>query len=206
MRRQIRAILIKEGIPGFTSKMGIAGQDVYLKVGFCRVRDSSGETLPPQLVYVDVTLSAIRSHEDFMPTHAQTTLAATKTDDARAMIELLCRQANELLASGAWTVSDLIESWKGTSFDPCGICRFPEILVGDTREARYGTVKSPLDAVGKLIEVRLPVWQKAVAHELVDDGSGSIGPAAGVPAGTVVEGDDAASLDLAGLADGQDKR
>lgn len=145
---------------GYTEKLEIGGQDVYVKVAF----------YDGTLAHVDVTLSAMSGSEEFMPTHGQTRSEVTKTDNARAMIELLCRQANELLQTETWTWEDLADLWVGTDFEPFGLCKFPAVLVGDDKEPWYENVKSPLDAVAKLMRKQMSTWLARLPKEEKDDG------------------------------------
>ncbi|MFA4971202.1 MAG: hypothetical protein WC683_01225 [bacterium] len=147
-RSAIDAALVLDGLPGFNVKLEIGVQDVYAKVAFYGER----------LVHLDVTVSAQGGQDEIMTTARDATNAATKTDDARAMVEMLCRQANTLLQSGAWDEEALIEAWLGTRFEPDGWCTFP--AYGQERRTLH--VSSPLDAVAKLIQVRLAGWRRIV--------------------------------------------
>jgi hypothetical protein len=159
LRREIEANVCSAGLYGFTCKLEIVGQDVYVKVALHQPSHGAATERPePRLSYVDVTLSSPQSTDDILVSHRQTLLETTKTDDARAMIELLCRQANALLQSGAWNWDDLCETWIGTRFDPCGACRFPV-----TCSMPGALVSSPLDAVARVIRDRFPIWGAHVA-------------------------------------------
>ena len=153
-RSIINNVLLADHLSGFTDKLVIAGQDIYVKVAFHDGR----------MVHLDVTLSSMGRGGEIMTTARDATNEATKTDNARAMIELLCRQANELLESGVWDEAALIESWAGTRFEPCGPCRFPQLPDADPDLPWGGIVTSPLDAARRLIEVRLPMWQIRESH------------------------------------------
>lgn len=149
LRRQIDFDVGVIGMYGFTCKFGIAGQDIYMKVAL----HQSERRPEPMLSYVDVTLSSPKAKDDILVSHRQMRIETSKTDDARAMIELLCRQANVLLQSGTWEWDDLCDSWSGTRFDPCGPCEFPDTCsIGGT------IVSSPLDAVARVLRDRFPVW------------------------------------------------
>ena len=160
LRREIEcAVISVEGLRGFTSKMEIANQDVYVKVAFHRTGPTEKNPHPECcLVHVDVTLSAAREPDEIMTTHNQTMMETTKTDNARAMIELLCREANTLLQSGVWNEESLAEAWGATRFEPSGLCIFPSEM-GDPRE---GLVLSPLDAIARLIRARIKDWKEKV--------------------------------------------
>jgi hypothetical protein len=164
LRREIEVGMGMGGMPGFTCKIGIGGQDIYLKVVLHR--PSHGN--PPggsecMLVHVDVTLSSPpRSTDDVLMTHRQARIETSKTDDARAMIELLCRQANVLLQSGIWDWTDLCDAWAGTHFDPCGVCAFP-----GTCSMEGAVVRSPLDAVSRVIRERFHDWEDWMARTSV---------------------------------------
>lgn len=155
LRHEIEANLGSGGLLGFTCKLGIGGQDIYMKVALHQPSRGPGPGWPGcALVHVDVTVSSPpRSTDDILATHRQTRIETSKTDDARAMIELLCRQANVLLQSGAWDWEDLCDAWVGTHFDPCGPCCFPE-----TCTMAGAVVQSPLDAVARVIRDRFAAW------------------------------------------------
>lgn len=157
--RHIAASLELDCLSGFTDKLEIVGQDLYVKVSFFR----------GTLAYIDVTLSASKKDE-VLTTHAMATLEATKTDNARSMIEMLCRQANELLQSGTWTWETLVHAWSGSRFEPAGVCKFPTFRVMEDLEEWGGIVSSPLDAVAKLIQKRMPSWLAKMPKEEVEDG------------------------------------
>jgi hypothetical protein len=155
LRREIEADVGGRGLYGFTCKLEIAGQDIYMKVAL----HQSTRRPDPVLSYVDVTLSSAKAKDDILVSHRQTRIETSKTDDARAMIELLCRQANVLLQSGAWEWDDLCTAWSSTRFDPYGPCRFPA-----TCSMGGAVVSSPLDAVARIIRDRFPEWGAHVAR------------------------------------------
>ncbi len=161
LRREIEASVGAGGLYGFTCKIGVGGQDVYMKVALHQPSRGSGPLRPGcMLVHVDVTLSSPpRSMDDILTTHRQTRIETSKTDDARAMIELLCRQADVLLQSGVWDWSDLCDAWAGTHFDPCGVCTFP-----GTCSMEGAVVRSPLDAVSRVIRERFHDWEDWMAR------------------------------------------
>ena len=157
-----------DGLPGWTVKLDIAGHDVYAKLAFYGER----------LVYIDVTLSSMGDRGEIMTTARDATNEATKTDNARAMVELLCRQANTLLQSGSWDEESMIAAWIGTDFEPQGWCSYPDY--GQDHRDVY--VSSPLDAVAKLVNVRLAGWRRKLGEQhprseqsdVVVDGGGSV--------------------------------
>lgn len=153
------------GLHGFTCKLGIAGQDIYVKVALRSIPDGTSA-----LDYVDVTLSSPPLSDETWVTHHHARIETTKTDDARAMIELLCRQANVLLQSETWEWDDLCDAWSGTRFDPCGPCEFPaSCSIGGA------IVSSPLDAAARVIRDRFSAWGAHV------DRISSVPPAPGAP-------------------------
>lgn len=163
-RREIDAAAYStDGLRGFNCKLVIGGQDVYLKVAFLRVIERSAQNpdVPVwKLVHIDITLSAQQGTDEILTTGRIAQLEVTKTDNARAMIELLFREVNTLLASEVWADEDLIAAWSATRFEPAGVCRYPAVRVGETLEAEVGLALSPLDAAAKLIRARIVAWRR----------------------------------------------
>lgn len=131
---------LRDEITSVTNKLTIGAHNVYAHLGWF-------EGHP---VYVDVVvahdpLTEIRRYQ----TPEATELATQIVDNARASIEVICRQASRLLASRTWTLDDLIASWSATKFDPCGVCPQVERIV-----------KSPLDAVAALCALRKAQWEQ----------------------------------------------
>jgi len=163
-RREIDAAAFStDGLRGFNCKLVIGGQDVYLKVAFLRVieHDALKQEAPVwKLVHIDITLSAQQAGEEILTTGRIAQLEVTKTDNARAMIELLFREVNTLLGSEIWAEEDLISAWSATRFEPAGVCRYPAMRVGEEMEAEVGLALSPLDAAAKLIRTRIVAWRR----------------------------------------------
>lgn len=163
IQHRIDHSLGRRGLPGVNAKLVVEDQDVYVKVAFyC---DPGGV---PKLAHIDVTLSSAGGAMDVMVTARDARNEATKTDNARAMIEMLCRQANALLASGVWEAEDLMDAWAGTTFDPKGQTKFPKI----GGEEWKAIVSSPLDAVVRLLRARLATWEALIGGQdgHADDG------------------------------------
>lgn len=170
-RREIDAAAFStDGLRGFNCKLVIGGQDVYLKVAFLRVKEPEGAVW--KLVHIDITISAQQAGAEILTTARDARQEVTKTDNARAMVELLFREVNTLLGAGVWAEDDLIRAWEATRFEPDGICQFPAIREGEDLVAHVGTALSPLDGAAKLIRARILAWRRMLeaAHELVDVG------------------------------------
>jgi len=158
-RREIDAAAFStDGLRGFTCKLVIGGQDVYLKVAFLRVIERDAPVW--KLVHIDITLSAQQAGDEILTMGRIAKLEVTKADNARAMIELLFREVNTLLGSEIWAEDDLIAAWSATRFEPSGVCRYPAMRVGESMESEGGLVLSPLDAVAKLIRTRIVAWRR----------------------------------------------
>lgn len=172
-RREIDAAAYStDGLRGFNCKLVIGGQDVYLKVAFLRVteKDAEKREVPVwKLVHIDITLSAQQAQDEILTTARIAQMEVTKTDNARAMIELLFREVNTLLASEIWADEDLITAWSATRFEPAGTCRYPALRVGEDMEAEVGLALSPLDAAAKLIRARIVTWRRMLeeSHAVV---------------------------------------
>jgi len=97
-------------IPSRTLKLNVGGVDFYVHVGYL----------------------------DGVPVHIM--VDGFKEDDnrQRAPLELLCEQVSDGMRRGLFGLEEVLATWRGTSFAPCGRC--PQL--GD----RF--VGSPLDAIG----------------------------------------------------------
>lgn len=102
-------------LPGQTYKLDIGESSVYLTVACISGRP----------VYVDIVLG-----------HG---INQYNIDEQKSMLEVICHQATELLATGTWTMAELVESWRGVmNCKPSGVC--PQLK---------GLVSSPLDAAAR---------------------------------------------------------
>jgi hypothetical protein len=134
-RAQVQAALeASPGLTGWTAKLEIGAGDCYLTVA---VREA-------RIVYVTITVSRVGGSPSIMGTHQVAVLEASKLDVTKALVEVACREANELLQRQAWGAADLVAAWRGTRFDPEGVC--PQV---------QGIVTSPLDAAAKWIEMKM---------------------------------------------------
>lgn len=106
--------------PSVTQKLEIGAESIYVKIGF---KIGSGGHEP---WFIDITLG--HGCED---------------SNARAMIEVICVQATELIQCDCWSFRSLISAWRGTKFRPDGPCPQLECIVS-----------SPLDAVAQWVEER----------------------------------------------------
>lgn len=122
------------GLPGLNVKLEIGPGDCYLTTA----------VMAGRLVHVNLTVSRVGGGESFLGTHQLAVLEASKLDVTKALVEVVCREANQLLQRGAWGVENLIASWRGTRFDPNGMC--PQVR---------GIVASPLDAAARWLELHV---------------------------------------------------
>jgi hypothetical protein len=128
------ALLASDGLPGWNVKLEIGTGDCYLTVALMEGR----------CVHVNLTVSRVGGHETTMGTHQVAVLEASKLDVTKALVEVACRTANQLLQREAWNVQDLIAAWRGTRFDPEGFC--PQV---------GRIVVSPLDAAAQWLEMKV---------------------------------------------------
>lgn len=125
----LRPLRLPDTLDARTAKIVIAGADVYATMA----RHAGA------LAHIDVTLSVRGVVAG--DTERAVGLEQTKGDAARAMMELVCREANALLEAGAWTEADLISAWAATRFDPAGVTVWPGGVCA--------LATSPLDAVAQ---------------------------------------------------------
>lgn len=131
----VAALEANDGVPGRTVKLEIGLGDCYF----------SAAVQEGRLVHVALSLSRIGGDAaDVLISHQTAVLEASKQDVARALIERVCRDASELLQRQAWTAADLIAAWRGTRFDPEGVC--PQV---------QAVVASPLDAAARWVEMKV---------------------------------------------------
>jgi hypothetical protein len=130
----LAALEHNDGLPGHNVKLEIGAGDCYLTVAAQQGR----------VVHVMLTVSRIGGdRNDILPSHQTAVLEASKLDVTKALVEQVCRDANELLQRGEWAVADLIAAWRGTRFDPAGYCRQVDALVA-----------SPMDAAARWMELK----------------------------------------------------
>jgi len=122
-----------QGAEGRTAKLAIGAHDLYAKMAF----------LGDRPIYINITISRGAHAEGYADPVADE-LATQIVDDARAQLEVICRQASTLMQLGAWGLADLTAAWRGTKFEPSGVC--PQVA---------GIVSSPLDAVARYLGARL---------------------------------------------------
>jgi hypothetical protein len=118
-------------VPGRVIKLKVGEHDIYAKIAYSEGRP----------VYVDISLAFADRRR---PTCVAETEAITAgVTNARAQLEVICRQASALLQANVWSQDDLVRAWRATQFDPAGLC--PQV---------EGIVSSPLDAVARYLEKR----------------------------------------------------
>jgi hypothetical protein len=134
---EVEQALGTTGVQSIAHKLTIGDHDVYAHIGWHRGRPC----------WVDLTITHNSTREGSCQSSEANDLATRMIDDARAAMEVICRQASALLQADVWTIDNLIGAWRGTKFQPCGVC-----------DQVKGIVSSPLDAVARLLEVRGLVW------------------------------------------------
>lgn len=136
MRARAQAALeTNDGLRGRTVKLEIGTGDCYLKVA----------TFEGRLVNVDLTVSRIGGEDEAaLTTPRMAVLECSKRDVTRALLEVACREASDLLQAGVWDAARLVATWRGTRFDPEGGCAQVQ-----------GVVASPLDAAARWIEMKI---------------------------------------------------
>lgn len=125
------------GIDTITNKLTIGGHDMYLKIGWHDSRP----------VMVDVTLTHNTRMERCYKDELQNELATNLVSNTKASLEIMCRQASALLQANVWTLDDMIAAWRGTQFEPSGVCPQAQMVA-----------KSPLDAIARLCEIKKETW------------------------------------------------
>lgn len=126
-----RHLEFHEGISGATVKLEIGTGCCYLKYG-----EDDGK-----LCWVDLTLSSKGDCHDALESGKAANVSATKLDNNKSLVEVACRQATVLLQCGQWGVRELVSAWRGTHFDPFGVC--PQVM---------GNVSSPFDAAARYFD------------------------------------------------------
>jgi hypothetical protein len=146
---------------GETVKMTVGGGKAYdLFIILNRTKD--------RYVYIDVKLSLFAYSEakrengeacDF-PSPEVIDLRQEQVSHTMAALEVISRQASELLASGLWTLENVIESWQGTHVYHRGSCPGLPPIEGCIQEA-----SGALDAVARKLRERLPMLNRLIVRE-----------------------------------------
>lgn len=147
MRTVVRKICINDGANLL---------DLYAKLGWASGR----------WVWVDLTLSRYTGISNGCENKEVARLRRDLAEQGRRMLEVVCSHAVELLQSGERTLEDLVCRWKGTQFEPSGIC---DELKTETNT--IGRVTSPLDAFAKVIEQEHEKWTEMMKKEVVENAS-----------------------------------
>lgn len=122
------------GLPGFNVKFDIGMGSCYLKYG---MKDN-------KVHWIDVVIAGTGDEDDAAHSAQMVEMTNSKLDNNRSLVEVACREATELLQAERWTIKTLISAWRGTKFDPAGIC--PQVR---------GIVTSPFDAVAQYFQERM---------------------------------------------------
>jgi hypothetical protein len=161
--QRIEAALGKEGVEAITSKLvihdGERPHDIYVKTGWWRGYP----------IWVDVTIS--RSSNEGMTDSLDLPIAALPlvvnlrrriTENTRALVEIVCREATLLLSSRRCSLEELADMWRATEAEPKGKCGQ---VVDDCGDRVHG----PLDAAAKLFKLKAAEWEKKMAHKYDDE-------------------------------------
>lgn len=149
--KQVEAKFQADALKSITRKLtiddGHRDHDLYVKIAFYHGRP----------VWVEITLSRMLASDN--GTHTETAkenqVYRRMIESARSSMEVICLHASLLLQSKRSTLKDLEEMWAATRFEPAGTCKNLEGEVA---------VLSPLDAVAKLIRLRITKWEKEMAY------------------------------------------
>lgn len=131
--RNAVAQALSDGMETTTHRIVYDGVSLYLKIGL----------IGGQLAYL---AAQVGNHgKQFAAVSLPEVDAAVASfSTLRGFLEASCVMANALLEAGVWKAEDLIAAWRGTRFAPDGIC--PQL---------DGIVRSPLDAIAKVIERKI---------------------------------------------------
>jgi hypothetical protein len=150
--REVESVLSVDGVDSTTSKMKMGDHSIFVKVGWFKGRP----------VKIDIVLSRLsKLVQNENESAGEFALRNRITENARAMIEVLCEHTSEMLQSDVWNLHNVIEMWRGTHFDPKGVC---EGLRLDAYTGEPQIASSPLDAVRRLIEERQEEWEALMAN------------------------------------------
>jgi hypothetical protein len=146
LRQRVDAGLMHGGLPGFTNKLDIGSDSIYVQASW----------LDGKIVHLDVTLSRGSGtvYDDLPQSGVQAQLELKNYDLARSWVEESCRMASQLLELEGG-VDTIIESWRGIRGFPSGVCPQLECIV-----------PGPLHAVALLIEKKLPDWEALLKLEV----------------------------------------
>lgn len=139
------AISGDNGLPGWTEKLSIGADDIYVKTAF----------MGDRLVHIDITLSrgAYREHDNLPKSEAMAVLETSNFDLARSWVEDSCRMMSRLFSEGV-EPEDALPMWLGISGYPSGPCGQLQCIA-----------KSPLHAAAVFVLGRLPDWKKELNNQ-----------------------------------------
>jgi hypothetical protein len=162
-KQRIDDALNRDGVKAITSKLvihdGERPHDLYIKTGWWRGRP----------VWVDVTIS--QSSNEGMTDSLDLPMAALPlvvhlrrriTENTRALVEIVCREATLLMSSRRCTLGELADLWRATEAEPRGRCQQVVDECGDR-------VHGPLDAAAKLFKLKAAEWEEKMSHSYTDE-------------------------------------
>jgi len=162
-RQRIENTLGRDGVEAITHKLvihdGDKQHDLYIKIGWWHGRP----------VWVDVTIAQFAKEgvtdSLVLPVEALSLVVNLRrriTENTRALIEVICREATLLLSSRRCSLDELADLWRATGAEPKGRC---EQVVDDLGDRVHG----PLDAAAKLFKLKAEEWEKMMAYSYTDE-------------------------------------
>ena len=150
--REVDSVLHTDGVDSTTAKMKMGDHSLFVKVGWYKGR----------AVRIDIVLSRLsklKQHEG--ESASEFALRNRITENARAMLEVVCEHTSEMLQSDVWNLHNVIDKWAGVTCDPQGKCYGlqPDSYTGDPQFAT-----SPLDAARRLIQERREGWEQQMQY------------------------------------------
>lgn len=134
---------LSQGMETTTHRIVYDGVSLYLKVGL----------IGGQLAYISAQVGN-HGKQFAAVSVSEVDAAVASFSTLRGFLEASCIMANALLEAGVWRAEDLVAAWRGTRFAPDGIC--PQL---------DGIVRSPLDAIAKVIERKIVSAQQEHRQE-----------------------------------------
>lgn len=157
-KQRIDTALHKDGVQSICNKLvihdGEGPHDLYVKTGWWRGRP----------IWVDVTIS--QSSSEGVTDSLDVPMTALPlvvhlrrriTENTRALVEIICRQATLMLSTHRTSLGELADLWRATEAEPKGRCAQ---VIDDCGDRVHG----PLDAAAKLFKLKAGEWEAKMAH------------------------------------------
>ena len=151
-----------DGIQSITTKLTINddkfNHDMYVKIGWFKEKPVWIELTLSQMSQITLENGQKRVEES----EEVTELRRHMVENSRVTMEIICKQASSMLQGEDCGIEWLAALWRGTKFEPSGKC---VALAANDPTKPYVKVKSPLDAVAQLIEMKMDEWKKKIRDE-----------------------------------------